>query len=132
VDGLRASGRHALLDIEVQGARQVRARLPADEVIGIFILPPDADTWLARLRGRRTESPAELARRFATAAREIAAAGEYEHILVNDDLDGTVAAVGAIVDSGGTPARRPADWQRRITALRRAATAAGGVAGGIA
>ncbi len=131
VDALRRAGRHALLDIEVQGARQVRDRLPAAEVIGIFVLPPDPETWRARLRGRRTESPAALARRFETAAREIAAAAEYEHILVNDDLDRTVALVGEILDDGGTPHRRPTDWQRRVAALQQAATAAGGVPGGV-
>jgi guanylate kinase len=121
VDGLRAAGRHALLDIELQGARQVRARLRPDEVIAIFVLPPSAGAWRTRLRERRTESAAALARRFAVAANELAAAGEYEHHVVNEDLDRTVAEVSAIVDTDGRPARRPSDWRQRIDALRREA-----------
>lgn len=131
VDALRAGGRHAVLDIEVQGARQVRVALPADDVIAVFVLPPDPEAWRRRLRGRQTETAAALARRFDTAVREIAAAPEYEHIVVNDDLDRAVAQVAAIIDTGGRPARRPADWQERVAALSAAAIAARGVPGGV-
>ena len=126
VDRLRDAGRHVLLDIEVQGARQVRARVAAEDVIAVFVLPPDADTWVTRLRGRRSDTGAALARRFAVAAGEIAAAAEYEHIVVNDELERVVAEVAGIIDSGGTPARRPPDWERRTLELRRVALAAGG------
>jgi guanylate kinase len=126
VEQLRRGGRHALLDIEVQGARQVRAHLPAGDVIAVFVLPPDAPTWVKRLRGRRSDTGAALARRFAVAEGEIAAAGEYDHIVVNDDLERAVSEVAAIIDSGGSPARRPADWERRTSELRAAALAAGG------
>jgi guanylate kinase len=126
VEAGRCAARHVLLDIEVQGARQVRQALPPGDVIGIFVLPPDADTWMARLRARASDTPAALARRFAVAAGEVDAAGEYEHIVVNGDLDAVVAEVGGIIDSGGEPARRPPDWQGRTTALRRAALAASG------
>lgn len=130
VEALRAAGRHAVLDIDVQGARQVRAQVPPEDVIAIFVLPPDAAVWRARLRERRTESAAALAQRFDTAVREIAAAGEYEHMVVNEDLESTVAQVATIIDSGGTPPWRPADWRERIAALRDAAIAARSVPGG--
>jgi len=126
VDRLRDAGRHVLLDIEVQGARQVRARIAAGDVVAVFVLPPDADTWVARLRGRCSDTGAALTRRFAVAAGEIGAAAEYEHIVVNDDLERVVAEVAGIIDSGGTPARRPPDWERRTLELRRVALAAGG------
>lgn len=126
VDAIRRAGRHVLLDIEVQGARLVRARLPAGDVIAVFVLPPDPDTWIARLQRRRSDSAAGLARRFAVAVREIAAVPEYEHIVVNDDLERAVAEVVGIIESGGTPARRPPDWERRTAELRRVALAAGG------
>ena len=129
VDAVRDAGRHVLLDIDVQGARQVRAQLPAGDVIGIFVLPPDPETWMARLQGRGSDAPAALARRFAVAAREVEAAAEYQHIVVNAELDTTVAEVVAIIDGGGTPGRRPADWERRTNALRRAALAAAGAQG---
>ena len=131
VDRIRRGGRHVLLDIEVQGARQVRARVPARDVIAVFVLPPDAETWVARLRGRRTDAGVALARRFAVAAREIAAAAEYEHVVVNDDLEHAVAEVAGIIDSGGMPARRPPDWERRTIELQRVALAAGGAEEGI-
>jgi len=130
VDALRAAGRHAVLDIDVQGARQVRAQVPAADVITIFVLPPDPAVWRDRLRDRSTESPAALAQRFDTAVGEIVAAPEYEHMVVNQDLEPTVADVAAIIDSGGAPQRRPADWQQRIAALRDAAIAASAVPGG--
>lgn len=129
VDAIRGAGRHVLLDIEVQGARQVREHLPSHDVIAVFVLPPDAGTWLARLRGRRSDSPVGLARRLAVAAREIGAAVEYEHIVVNDDLDRAITEIVGIIDSGGVPARRPRDWERRTTELRHAALAAGAAQG---
>ena len=130
VEALRRNGRHALLDIDVQGARQVRERLPAAAVVTVFVLPPDPGTWFARLRGRRTEAAGALARRFAAAARELDEAGWYDHVIVNDALDGAVAALSAILDDPGTP-RRPPDWRERMTALRQAALTAADGAGGV-
>ncbi|HET9708324.1 MAG TPA: guanylate kinase, partial [Gemmatimonadales bacterium] len=57
VDGILGSGRHALLDIEVQGAEQVSKKIPANDLIRIFILPPSGKGWMERLKGRETESP---------------------------------------------------------------------------
>ena len=131
VDDLRAGGRHAILDIDVQGARQVRARVPPHDVIDIFVLPPDARTWMTRLRERGTESAAALARRRETAVREIDAAEEYRHAVVNDVLDLAVREVEEILDGGGTPAHRPPDWRERIAALRREAAAWAAVEGGV-
>ena len=121
VEALRNAGRHPLLDIEVQGARQVRAALPQGEVIGVFLLPPSPVAWRERLVGRRTESADALRRRLAVAQGELDAVGEYEHVVVNGDLERAVADVAAIIDTGGRPARRPADWEQRIAALRQAA-----------
>ncbi len=98
VDAQIAEGRLVLLDIDVQGATQVRAAMP--EAFGIFILPPDEDALLARLRARGREDEATIERRFAEARREMETArtcGAYDAFVVNDDLDRAVEEVAALV-----------------------------------
>ncbi len=95
VDQALAAGRDLLLDIDVQGAEQVRrSRLPS---VSIFILPPDRATLEARLRGRATENEAALARRLGNAAREIARWPEFDYLVVNDELERAAAELTAIV-----------------------------------
>ncbi len=98
IDEAIAAGRLAVLDIDVQGAVQVRKAMP--DAFGIFILPPDEDTLLARLRGRGREDEATIERRFAEARHEIATSrtcGAYDAFVVNDDLNRTVEEVGRLV-----------------------------------
>lgn len=82
-------GKHVLLEIELQGARQVRETWP--EAQSIFLAPPSWDELVRRLTGRGTETPAQQARRLETARVEMAAADEFDHVVVNDDLTRTVA-----------------------------------------
>ncbi|MBE0591503.1 MAG: guanylate kinase [Gemmatimonadales bacterium] len=96
VDRLFARGKHVLLDIEVQGAEQVRRR--RKDALAIFILPPSADELVRRLAGRRSETREQLARRIAQADRELEAALGYDRVVVNDDLDGAVEAVSGFID----------------------------------
>ena len=91
----REQGRDLVLVIDVQGARQVRARCP--ETVGIFVLPPSYDVLEQRLRGRSKDSEAAMQRRLATARAEIAAFVEYDYVVVNDELDACVARMHAIV-----------------------------------
>jgi guanylate kinase len=95
VDALQA-GRDVLFDIDWQGARQLRAIMPAD-VASVFILPPDGKTLERRLRMRAQDSDAVVARRLAAAAEEIAHWGEYDYLLVNGDLEESFAALTAIL-----------------------------------
>lgn len=98
VEAQIAEGRLVLLDIDVQGAMQVREAMP--EAFGIFILPPDEATLLARLRARGREDEATIERRFAEARHEMETArtcGAYDAFVVNDDLDRTVEEVAAVV-----------------------------------
>ncbi len=88
-------GRVVVLDIDVQGARQVRGAFP--EAVLVFVLPPSADELYRRLAGRQSERPDELRRRLVNAGDELAAAAEFDYVLVNDDLEKAVAAVEAIV-----------------------------------
>jgi len=107
VDAMLASGRHVLLDIEVQGADQVWRRCPPPQSMRIFILPPSGRAWMDRLVGRETESRVSLARRADRAIWEIRQALSWEHIVINDELEHAVAEVGAIVDADGGGQRRP-------------------------
>jgi guanylate kinase len=91
-----AGGQDVVLVIDVQGARQVRERLPG-RAIEIFVLPPSFEVLAARLRGRNQDADDAIARRLATASREVDAVEEYDYVVVNDRLDRCVAEVEAIV-----------------------------------
>lgn len=84
-----AAGRRVILEIEVQGARQVKQRMP--EVRTVFIAPPSWEVLKERLVGRGTETPEQMARRLRTAEAELAIASEFDHVVVNDDLGTAVA-----------------------------------------
>jgi guanylate kinase len=97
VERIFAAGRHAVLDIEVEGARQIRRAMP--DAVRIFVLPPSGGELVRRLEGRRTEDREAVRRRLDRADEELAAVGEYEYAIVNDDLARAVARVGAILDA---------------------------------
>jgi len=79
-----AEGRACLLELDLAGARRVRLKMP--EVRTVFLMPPSRTELERRLRGRGTESEAELKRRFRTADEEYAAASEFDEIIVNSDV----------------------------------------------
>ncbi len=116
VDRVLASGRHVLLDIEVQGARQVRERYPFPASRAVFILPPSAAELLRRLKGRRTESKREMANRLATAIRELRQAEAFDHVVVNDELDMAVKTVHNLVEMPAAAPRATLEPER-INAL---------------
>lgn len=91
------NGRTVLLDIDVQGARQVR-KLFSDALM-IFVLPPSPEELARRLSGRASEDPVERRRRLANARTELEAVPEFEYVVVNDDLERAYAAVDAIVQA---------------------------------
>ena len=99
LDEARAAGHDLILDIDVQGAAQIRAKMP--EAVGIFVMPPNPRVLRHRLRNRsRAEGvidDAEVYRRLAEASREIENYREYGYILVNDTLDRAVAQLEAVV-----------------------------------
>ena len=104
------AGKHVLLDIEVQGARQVWSQQIDPRPIRIFILPPSGKGWLERLKGRDTETPQSLAKRKQWAIGEIQQVVDvehWEHIIVNDDLEQAIAEVNQIIDESGGKQHRP-------------------------
>lgn len=95
LEAARGEGKHLLLDIDVQGARSVRRRVP--EALTIFVLPPTGERVLARLRGRGSEDEAALRRRMRTAVAELEAVEEFDYVTVNDDLGEALRAIEAIL-----------------------------------
>lgn len=98
VEAQLARGRLVILEIDVQGAKQIKARLP--EAFAMFILPPSEEALLERLRGRKREPEEIILRRFDIAKREIEEArtcGAYDAFVVNDDLDNAIAEANDLV-----------------------------------
>lgn len=107
-------GSHLLLDIDVQGARQVREREPG--AVLVFLLPPTGEVLVERLRRRGSEDEEAVRRRLRTALSELAAVQEFDYVVVNDDLDVTVSAVQAILDAEVHRTQRHLDWLRENAA----------------
>ena len=84
-----------LLDIDVQGAEQMKRELP--EAVSIFVLPPDRKTLESRLRKRSEDAEEVIARRLVTATREIGNYDKYDYILINDDLKESIERLQSIV-----------------------------------
>ncbi len=84
-----------VLEIELQGARQIRASMP--EAHQIFIAPPTPETLLERLESRGTDTPEAIEKRLEVAEQELAAQNEFQHVVVNDDLDTAVSDLDAFI-----------------------------------
>lgn len=95
VRGALAQGRPVLVEVDLIGARNIKALMPDAETV--FLAPPSWDVLVERLTGRGTESPDAIARRLATAREELDAKGEFDHIVVNDNVDDAVAAIAGIL-----------------------------------
>ncbi len=100
IDAALAEGKTVLLEIDLQGARQVRKAEPAATLI--FLLPPSWDELVQRLVGRGTEGAEERARRLRTAKVELAAQNEFDHLIVNEDV---AAAAAEVVELSSSSAR---------------------------
>jgi guanylate kinase len=94
-----AAGNDVLLEIDWQGARQVRSAMPDNT--SIFILPPTRATLEQRLRERRTDSAETIARRLADASTDMSHYDEFDYVVVNDRFDQAAVDVGEILDGGG-------------------------------
>jgi guanylate kinase len=108
VEAALARGHSVILEIDWQGARLVRASLP--ECVTIFILPPSREALEKRLRDRKTESDAAIARRLADAVSDMSRSGEFDYVVVNDDFARALVDLTRIVDGNGEllRANRPA------------------------
>ncbi len=116
VEQLTAEGKDVILEIEVQGALQVRQIFP--EALLLFVTPPSADELKRRLVGRGTESAEVIAQRLAISAKESVLMPKYDYLIINDVLDEAVAKVHRIIQSEhyatGRNARAIADMQKQL------------------
>jgi len=103
VEALLTGGHGVVLEIDWQGARQVRAAMP--ESVGIFILPPSRGELERRLRGRATDSEDVIRRRLADAATDMAHWSEFQYVVVNDDFSTALRELADIVRGRGDASR---------------------------
>ena len=109
------TGRHVLMDIDVQGAVQFTRVFP--QSVTIFILPPSGEVLLERLRKRQTESAEQLADRLQSALQELQSVDEYEYVVVNDDLDVAIQRIGSIIDAEVSSRERVVGLRTQVALL---------------
>jgi guanylate kinase len=122
IDKIFAEGRTAVLDVEIEGARQIRATFPNS--LHLFVLPPSAEVLVRRLIGRNSEPPAVIRERITRAADELAAVAEYDYAIINEDLVLAVAQVAAILDAESRRVARQEGLTPFIERLQRDVTTA--------
>lgn len=110
-------GRTVVLDIDVQGSRQVRKMFP--DALLVFVLPPSAEELYRRLSARASEDPEERGRRLRNARRELEAVPEFDYVVVNDDLERAYARLEGIVRAEWARVSRIRDVQDYARSLRR-------------
>ncbi len=105
VDGLLEAGKQVILEIDWQGARQVRAVMP--EAINVFILPPSVEELERRLRGRGTDPEEVVQRRLDESRDDIRHYDEFDHVVVNDDFNSALAQLEALAHNPEQHTNRP-------------------------
>jgi guanylate kinase len=112
------AGHHVVLDIDVQGARQIRARFP--EAVLVFVFPPTAEALWARLGQRGTEARSEVERRVRAARAELASAVDFDYIVVNQEIEDAVTQVRQIVEVESHRPSRARSLDGEVERLREA------------
>ena len=117
VERVLAEGQHVVLDIEIEGARQVREH--RSDVASIFVLPPSADVLVDRLVGRdQGGADTKFRARLERAMEEVGEASEYDYVVVNDDRTQAVSEVAAIIDSESRRPSRVLDLEKQLADLQ--------------
>jgi guanylate kinase len=117
LEAAAARGEYPVLDIDVQGAEQIRAMVP--DAVLIFVFPPSAAALVERLRGRATETSPEVRRRLRAAHGELERAVAFDYLVVNDELERAVAEVHRIVEVEAYRSSRVGDFPAEVARLRR-------------
>jgi guanylate kinase len=115
IERVMSAGRHVLMDIDVQGARQLRATYP--DAVQVFVLPPSASELVRRLTARKTEDTGSLLTRLTSALAELRAVESYDYVVVNDDLPRAIAMVSGIIDAESAKRHRVRDLEAQVSAL---------------
>ena len=118
VESLLTGGKHVILEIDWQGARQVKEKLP--DTIGIFILPPSREQLEQRLRARGTDDETVIARRMRDADREMSHFHDAEYLVINDNFEQALFDLEAIIHSQGLTRERQALKNQSLIASIRA------------
>ncbi|TMJ04631.1 MAG: guanylate kinase [Alphaproteobacteria bacterium] len=116
VEAALEAGHDMLFDIDWQGTRQLYATMRPD-IVSVFVLPPSAAELKSRLERRAEDSAETIARRLRNAIEEIAHWNEYDHVLVNDDLDRSFAALRRILADGRRRSEQRADMNAFVAGL---------------
>lgn len=109
IEAALARGQDVVLEIEVEGAMQVKARM-GDEAVLVFIMPPSLTELRRRLEGRATETPERIEKRLRRAREEIQEAHAFRYVIVNDDLDRAVDELRAVQRAERAAQRPPSEW----------------------
>ena len=117
IERVLGSGKHVVMDIDVQGAQQLTRVFP--QSVTIFVLPPSAEVLLERLRRRRTESKEQLAKRLQSALQELQAVELYQYVVTNDELVKAVQRVSAVVDAEVVSRERVEGLRHQVSLLVR-------------
>ena len=115
VEQVLSLGRHVIMDIDVQGARQFAHAFP--ESVLVFLLPPSTDVLIGRLRARQTEDDGKLLVRLRSAREELREVGSYQYVVVNDELEHAYKQVTSIVDAETVRHRRFPLLDERVAEL---------------
>ncbi|MBA2688598.1 MAG: guanylate kinase [Gemmatimonadaceae bacterium] len=117
IERVLGSARHVVMDIDVQGAKQLASAFP--QSVLIFILPPSAEVLLGRLKGRGSEDDARLKRRLGSAITELGAVNDYHYVVVNDDLDRATTTLSSILDGEAVRTQRLDGLDRMVGEISR-------------
>lgn len=120
VEAALGVGRDVVFDIDWQGYRSLRRALPGD-VVGVFLLPPSLSALQRRLAGRGGDDAAEIARRMGQAREEIGHCGEFDHVVVNQAFEPTVAEVRSVLQAARSATARLGGLAEFVTRLDEAA-----------
>jgi len=115
VERVLASGRHVMMDIDVQGTRQFQAVFP--ESLLVFVLPPSARVLLERLEARKTEDARSLVLRLKSAKEELKAVDLYPYVIVNNQVEAAVDEVSRIIDGKAASTVRGGELERKLFEL---------------
>lgn len=115
VEKVLSSGRHVIMDIDVQGAMQFARAFP--QSVTVFVLPPSGDVLLDRLKRRGTESTEQLVLRLQSALQELQSLQQYEYVIVNDELEQSVQRVSSIIDAEVVSRDRVAGLRQQVASL---------------
>lgn len=113
IDRQLAAGKNVILEIETQGAMQIKRLCP--DAVFVFVMPPDRDCLHRRLESRGTETPESLRQRLDCANAEMRGALDYDYILINDDLDRCVGDLDAVLTAAAYSARRMKDFVEEVS-----------------